>query len=68
MMARDSTWPTRAERADGLGLVSIDERVRILRGSVEIETQPGAGTLIVVRIPSSDVTRRVDDTALPVQA
>ncbi len=55
-------------RVDGLGLVSIDERVRILRGSVDIQTQPGAGTLIVVRLPSSDVTRRVDDTAFPAEA
>ena len=55
-------------RADGLGLVSIDERVRVLRGTVDVETRPGAGTLIVVRLPSRDLPRRVDATALPGQA
>ena len=35
----------------GLGLVSIDERVRLLGGSVRIETQPRGGTRVRVRIP-----------------
>lgn len=56
------------ERANGVGLVSIDQRVRTLGGTVHIETRPGGGTLIVVRLPSSDGTRRVNGTALPVQA
>ena len=38
-------------RDGGLGLVSMDERVRLLRGSMEIETEPGSGTLIQVQIP-----------------
>jgi two-component system sensor histidine kinase UhpB len=40
-------------KADGLGLVSIDERVRLLRGSVQIETQHGGGTQVRVRIPQT---------------
>lgn len=43
-------------RSAGLGLVSIDERVRLLRGTVDIETQPGAGTIVMVRIPTSAAT------------
>ena len=37
----------------GLGLVSIDERVRLLRGTVEIETRPREGTRLTVHIPHS---------------
>ena len=36
----------------GLGLVSIDERVRYLRGSVRIETPPRGGTSVLVQIPA----------------
>jgi signal transduction histidine kinase len=38
-------------KAGGLGLVSIDERVRLLQGSVTIETAPRSGTLMQVQIP-----------------
>jgi PAS domain S-box-containing protein len=43
---------TRA-RGAGLGLVSIDERVRLLCGSVHVETQPRKGTRMRVRIPQT---------------
>ena len=43
---------TARERVTGLGLVSIEERVRQFRGRVDIETKSGAGTLVLVRIPS----------------
>ena len=56
---------TTRDCAGGLGLVSIDERVRILRGSVDIETNPGAGTLIVVRLPLSAVIRLGTTATLP---
>jgi signal transduction histidine kinase len=35
----------------GLGLRSIDERVRLARGQVTVESQPGEGTRVFVRIP-----------------
>ena len=35
----------------GLGLVSIEERARLVRGTVEIDTQPDEGTRLHVRIP-----------------
>ncbi len=52
----------RARRATaGLGLVSIDERARLLRGSVRIDTQPQGGTRLHVRIPSADVNEARSD-------
>ena len=40
------------ERAgSGLGLRSIDERVRLNRGAVTLESQVGQGTTLWVRIP-----------------
>jgi PAS domain S-box-containing protein len=35
----------------GLGLVSIEERVKLLRGSFELNSQPGMGTELRVSIP-----------------
>ncbi|OFW43580.1 MAG: hypothetical protein A3J28_00565 [Acidobacteria bacterium RIFCSPLOWO2_12_FULL_60_22] len=37
----------------GLGLVSMEERVRLAEGSIAVRSQPGAGTTIEVRIPLS---------------
>ena len=53
----------RGERR-GLGLVSIDGRVRMLGGTVQIETRPRGGTRMHVHIPYS---HRVgpDDAAAP---
>jgi len=38
-------------KGSGLGLVSIDERVRLMRGTVDIETHQRGGTRVVVRLP-----------------
>ncbi|HEX5551443.1 MAG TPA: ATP-binding protein, partial [Nitrospira sp.] len=35
----------------GLGLTSMQERVRPLRGHVAIDSSPGGGTVIAVKIP-----------------
>jgi signal transduction histidine kinase len=35
----------------GLGLRSIDERVRLTKGRVTVESRPGHGTNLMVRIP-----------------
>jgi signal transduction histidine kinase len=40
-----------ARRGDGLGLVSMEERVRLARGSLSVTSKPGVGTRIEVRIP-----------------
>jgi len=42
--------PGRVEAADGLGLVSIEERTRLVGGTVEITSKPNQGTTITVRI------------------
>jgi len=34
-----------------LGLRSIHERVRFMRGTVSVDSQPGEGTTVRVRIP-----------------
>jgi signal transduction histidine kinase len=43
--------PDAAARA-GLGLISLDERVRTLDGTFDIKTAAGAGTTISVTLPS----------------
>jgi signal transduction histidine kinase len=40
-----------ARRRGGLGLLSIDERVRLVGGAVELSAAPGRGTTVSVRIP-----------------
>jgi signal transduction histidine kinase len=41
----------RRRQSAGLGLVSIDERVRLLCGSVHIDSHPRSGTRVEIRIP-----------------
>lgn len=40
-----------ANQSSGLGLVSMRERVALLKGWISIESAPGAGTTIQVRLP-----------------
>jgi PAS domain S-box-containing protein len=42
-----------ARKGPGLGLVSMQERVRLMKGRLSIETQSGLGTTIHVRVPVS---------------
>jgi signal transduction histidine kinase len=44
---------TAAGKGSGLGLVNIDERVRLLGGRVRIETRRGGGTSLQVEVPPS---------------
>jgi signal transduction histidine kinase len=37
--------------SDGLGLLSIHERVRFMQGQVSVNSRPGEGTNVLVRIP-----------------
>jgi PAS domain S-box-containing protein len=41
----------RARRGSGLGLVSAEERVKLLGGTFEVSSKPEAGTMLVARIP-----------------
>ena len=40
-------------RNDGIGLVSMEERARLVQGQVTIRSQPGNGTTITVRVPAA---------------
>ena len=40
------------EKKLGLGLVSMQERVRLIQGNISIESRPGKGTVINVRTPA----------------
>jgi signal transduction histidine kinase/sugar lactone lactonase YvrE len=42
---------TDAQKRRGLGLISIDERVRLVGGGVQLRSQPGHGTELRVRVP-----------------
>jgi len=44
-----------AQATEGFGLVGMRERVAALRGSVDVESDPGQGTVLTARLP---VTRR----------
>lgn len=41
----------RAKRGSGLGLISAEERVKLLQGSLEVTSRPESGTVLMVRIP-----------------
>jgi signal transduction histidine kinase len=43
----------RNQRSHGLGLSSIEERVTLLKGHLSIDTAPGQGTTIRLRVPLS---------------
>lgn len=43
--------PEQVKLRSGLGLVSMEERVKLLQGSLSIKTQSGCGTELRVRIP-----------------
>ena len=49
-----------ARQGGGVGLASMDERVRLARGTIAIDSQPALGTHIHVRIPlkSDQASRR----------
>jgi signal transduction histidine kinase len=40
-----------AGRQSGLGLVSMEERVKLSHGSFEVRSQPGRGTKLAVHLP-----------------
>jgi len=41
----------RAKRGSGLGLISAEERVKLLQGSFHVSSSPQSGTVITARIP-----------------
>ena len=45
-----------ARRNQGLGLISMEERLKLVKGTFSIESQPERGTTIHARVPLSSVT------------
>lgn len=43
--------PARVRENGGLGLISMAERVRLIQGDLSVESRPGQGTRIEVRVP-----------------
>ena len=41
----------KAKRESGIGLASAEERVKLLQGTVEIRSNPQAGTTLIARVP-----------------
>ena len=46
--------PAVARQKHGIGLSSMEERVRLLNGKILIQSQPNAGTTVHVSIPASE--------------
>ena len=47
--------PAAARSRGGLGLTSIEERVRLNHGVVRLRTAPGSGTVLIVTVPVRDL-------------
>jgi len=48
--------PSLADESGGLGLLSMRERLRLINGTIAIDTRPSAGTRIEVRVPPESST------------
>ena len=55
----DAAHKTGSDR--GLGLIGMSERAAIIGGTVEIESSPGKGTTVYVRVPLDQALTRRDD-------
>ncbi len=49
----------RVRRGEHLGLLGMTERVRGVGGTIELDSRPGAGSRIAVRIPVSEAPRPI---------
>jgi PAS domain S-box-containing protein len=58
---------TQPQSRGGLGFVSMQERLRVLRGTVRVDSTPSRGTTIDVWVPSSVLagTREIDNQQPP---
>ena len=53
--------PESAKRTPGLGLISMQERLRLVGGQLSVQSEPSRGTRIGVRIPRRSVDAYVDN-------
>jgi signal transduction histidine kinase len=49
-------------KGNGFGLVGIQERARMLGGSCAVNSRPGQGTILTVRLAASDEVRAIKST------
>ena len=63
---KDSGTGFNPNERQGLGLLSMQERVRLVQGSFSLQSQPGYGTTISVRIPLTASAGDGVQTAAPV--
>jgi signal transduction histidine kinase len=52
-----------SEDDEGLGMTSMTERASLLGGRLEIESEPGKGTMVTVRIPGNHAADRARKTS-----
>jgi signal transduction histidine kinase len=52
-----------ARAHSGLGLSSMDERIRILGGRLDVQSAPGKGTQIMVETPAGDSDDKAQSSA-----
>jgi len=50
--------PGHQRRSPGLGLISMEERARLLGGTLHVDTSPLGGARIEVRFPLREVAQR----------
>ena len=43
--------PAHARVSEGIGLASMEERIRLVQGEIEVDSDPNRGTRIAVRVP-----------------
>jgi PAS domain S-box-containing protein len=53
-----------AKKGSGLGLVSMQERVHLVHGSLCVESKPGTGTSVLAVIPVTPENERSSDTTV----
>jgi signal transduction histidine kinase len=59
---------TQLQSRAGLGFVSMQERLRVLRGTVRIDSAPSRGTTVHVWVPSEQVSiETAGETSKPAQ-
>jgi signal transduction histidine kinase len=51
VMVQDDGKGFDAKREKGVGLLGMEERVKRLGGSLRIDSEPGAGTLVTALLP-----------------
>jgi signal transduction histidine kinase len=53
------------QSGQGLGLVSMRERVHFVNGTFSITSKPGEGTKVVAVVPVADLSHKVSEAGLP---